>query len=305
MAIRKVVIPAAGIGTRLLPVTKSQPKEMLPVGRKPVVQYVVEEAQRAGLKQVCFVTGRDKLAIENHFDRDPDLIQRLIQTDKRDLLAELDYEEMGVSFCYVRQSEQKGLAHAIAMAEDFVGQEHFVVSLGDSIIWHDEEGSFLSRMVEIHSSQGAAATIAVETVARDQVHRYGIVKPRGAAQGEFFEIEDLVEKPAPSAAPSDKAIAARYVFSPEIFDAIRRTVPDSAGELQITDSIRHLVNQGKKVLAVPLAAGERRYDIGNFESYFRAFVDFAMNDEKYGYTLRQYLAKKMLAPSANERSGEL
>ena len=169
----------------------------------------------------------------------------------------------------------------------------FVVSLGDSIIWHDEEGSFLARMVEIHEREHAVATIAVETVDISQVHRYGIVKPKRAASGECFEIDGLIEKPAPEQAPSDKAIAARYVFAPEIFEAIRRTVPDSAGEMQITDSIRHLVNQGKKVIAVPLAPGERRYDIGNFESYFRAFVDFAMNDEKYGYTLRQYLTKKM------------
>ena len=293
MSIRKVVIPVAGAGTRLLPVTKSQPKEMLPVGRKPVVQYVVEEAQRAGLKQICFVTGRDKFAIENHFDRDPDLIRRLIQSEKQSILDELDYEEMGVSFLYVRQSEQKGLAHAISMAEDFVGAEHFVCSLGDSIIWHDEEGSFLARMVEIHEREGAAATVAVETVPAEQTYRYGIVKPTGDDAGEYFALSDLVEKPAPAQAPSDKAIAARYVFAPEIFDAIRRTVPDSAGEMQITDSIRNLVNAGKKVIAVPLAEGERRYDIGNFESYFRAFVDFAMNDDKYGYTLRQYLTKKM------------
>jgi UTP--glucose-1-phosphate uridylyltransferase len=133
----------------------------------------------------------------------------------------------------------------------------------------------------------------VETIPDDQAHHYGIVKARGDAAGEFFAVADLVEKPAPGRAPSDKAIAARYVFAPEIFEAIRRTAPDSAGEMQITDSIRNLVHQGRRVLAVPLAEGERRYDIGNFESYFRAFVDFAMNDEKYGYTLRQYLAKKM------------
>ncbi|HUU43600.1 MAG TPA: sugar phosphate nucleotidyltransferase, partial [Planctomycetota bacterium] len=191
------------------------------------------------------------------------------------------------------QSEQKGLAHAISMAEDFIGSEHFVCSLGDSIIWHDEEGSFLARMIEIHEREGAAVTLAVEDVPADQAHRYGIVKPRDGGAGEFVEVEDLVEKPSPGQAPSGMAIAARDVFAPEIFDAIRRTVPDSAGEMQITDSIRHLVNRGRKVLAVPLAEGERRYDIGNFESYFRAFVDFAMNDEKYGYTLRQYLTKKM------------
>ena len=293
MTIRKVVIPVAGAGTRLLPVTKSQPKEMLPVGRKPVVQYVVEEAERAGLRQICFVTGRDKFAIENHFDRDPDLIQKLIQSEKAGILSELDYEEMGVSFCYVRQSVPKGLAHAISMAEDFVGAEPFVVSLGDSIIRHSEEGSLLARMMEIHEREDAAATVAVEDVPEEHAHRYGIVKPRGKCEGEFFEIESLVEKPPSGQALSNKAIAARYVFSPDIFEAIRRTVPDSAGEMQITDSIRNLVHQQRKVLAVPLAGSERRYDIGNFESYFRAFVDFAMEDEKYGYTLRQYLTKKM------------
>jgi len=293
MSIEKVVIPVAGAGTRLLPVTKSQPKEMLPVGRKPVVQYVVEEAQRAGLKQICFVTGREKYAIENHFDRDVELIQRLIQSDKANIVNELAYEEMGVGFFYVRQSTPKGLAHAIGMAEDFIGEDHFVVSLGDSIIRHDEEGSFLARMMEIHEREGASATVAVENVPEDEAHHYGIVKPRKTTEGESFELADLIEKPKPGQAPSDKAIAARYVFAPEIFEAIRRTVPDSAGEMQITDSIRNLVNQGKKVLAVPLAKGERRYDIGNFESYFRAFVDFAMDDEKYGYTLRQYLTKKM------------
>jgi UTP--glucose-1-phosphate uridylyltransferase len=269
---------------------------MLPVGRKPVVQYVVEEAERAGLKQICFVTGRDKLAIENHFDRDPDLVQKLIQSEKSAILSELDYEEMGVSFLYVRQSVPKGLAHAISMAEDFVGNEPFVVSLGDSIIRHAQESSLLARMIEIHERQGAAATVAVESVPEEQVHQYGIVKPRGKAvppDAEFFELESLVEKPSPGQAPSRMAIAARYVFAPDIFDAIRRTVPDSAGELQITDSIRNLIHQQKKVLAVPLAGSERRYDIGNFESYFRAFVDFAMEDEKYGYTLRQYLTKKM------------
>ena len=293
MKVRKVVIPVAGVGTRLLPVTKSQPKEMLPVGRKPVVQYVVEEAERAGLKQICFVTGRHKYAIEDHFDRDPDLVQRLIESEKTDILAELSYEEMGVSFFYVRQSVPKGLAHAISMAEDFVGDEHFVVSLGDSIIWHDEEGSFLARMIEVHERERAAATIAVETVAPEQARYYGIVKPKGKVGGEFFEIEDLVEKPAPERAPSDKAIAARYVFSPEIFDCIRRTVPDAAGEMQITDSIRILANQGKRVLAVALNDSERRYDIGNFESYFRSFVHFALRDPEHGERLRQTLAGEL------------
>jgi UTP--glucose-1-phosphate uridylyltransferase len=295
MTIRKVVIPVAGAGTRLLPVTKSQPKEMLPVGRKPVVQYVVEEAQQSGLRQILFVTGRKKTAIEDHFDRDLELVRRLASGGRSELVEELAYEEMAVSFFYVRQSSEAGQADAIRQAHDFVGEEHFVVAHGDTIIQSQGAEPLLARMARIHLATGAAATIAVEEVALEEAHRYGIVKPAGEVRPgeEWFPIEDLVEKPTAAEAPSRWAVASRYVLAPGIFDAIDRTVPAADGEVYLTDSLRLLLRQGGKVVCVTLGPGEHRYDIGNFETYFKAFVDFALADEKYGYTLRQHLYRKL------------
>ena len=292
--IAKVVVPVAGKGTRLLPATKSQPKEMLPVGRRPVVQYVVEELQAAGLNQILFITGRKKSAIEDHFDPDPELIRSLSAGGGYNLLEELRFTETETSFFYTRQSVPRGLGDAVEHAREFVGAESFVVALGDSIIKGRDDSSFLRNMVKTHLDSGFACTIAVEEVAHDEVYRYGIVKPKddSAMEQAHFEIEDLVEKPRPEAAPSNLAIAARYVFNPVIFDAIRRTAPDRNGEVQLTDSIRLLLQLGHRVGVMRLREGERRYDIGNFESYFRAFIDFALADEKYGYLVRQYLKRK-------------
>ena len=295
MEIRKVVIPVAGAGTRLLPVTKSQPKEMLPVGRKPVVQYVVEEAEQAGLRQILLITGRKKTSIEDHFDRDVELVRKLTSGGRSELVEELAYEEMNVSFFYVRQSAEAGQADAIRQARDFVGDEHFVVAHGDTIIASVGEEPLLKRMMRVHLESEADATIAVEEVAEEEIHRYGIVKPTGdvAAGAEWFPVEDLVEKPTATEAPSRWAVASRYVLAPGIFEAIDRTVPAADGEIYLTDSLRLLLRQGGTVVGVTLAPEEHRYDIGNFESYFQAFVDFALADEKYGYTLRQHLYRKM------------
>lgn len=293
-AIVKVVVPVAGMGTRLLPATKSQPKEMLPVGRRPVVQYVVEELQAAGLNQILFVTGRKKSAIEDHFDPDPELIRMLSTGGGYELLRELDFTETAASFFYTRQSTPKGLADAVYHARKFVGNSHFVVALGDSIIMSRDGSSFLQDMIATHLQSGAACTIAVEEVNPEDVYRYGIVKPKaGMEKAHDFDLEDLIEKPRVDTAPSNLAIAARYVFSPVLFDVINRTVPDRNGELQLTDSIRLLIQLGHRVRAIRLGPGERRYDIGNFESYFKAFIDFAIADEKYGYLVRQYLKRKI------------
>ena len=292
-SIVKVVVPVAGMGTRLLPATKSQPKEMLPVGRRPVVQYVVEELEAAGLRQILFITGRKKMAIEDHFDADPELVRLLSSGGGYALLEELKYTETDARFFYTRQSEPRGLADAVNHAREFVGEEHFVVALGDSIIKSRDGSSFLQTMIASHLRSGVACTLAVEEVEASEVYRYGIVKPKaGTEPGDEFEVEDLIEKPRPEATPSNLAIAARYVFSPVLFEAIRRTAPDRNGELQLTDSIRLLLQLGHKVRAVRLRPGERRYDIGNFESYFKAFIDFALADEKYGYLVRQYLKRK-------------
>ena len=292
-SVAKVVLPVAGMGTRLLPATKSQPKEMLPVGRRPVVQYVVEELEAAGLDQILFVTGRKKTAIEDHFDPDPELSRLLTGGGGYALLDELKYLETGTQYFYTRQSEPLGLADAVNHARRFVGEDHFVVALGDSIIRSRDGTSFLKAMIAAHLRTGAACTVAVEEVDPSDVYKYGIVRPKTGAEGASdFYIDDLVEKPRPGAAPSNLAIAARYIFSPLLFEAIRRTAPDRNGELQLTDSIRLLLQLGHKVQAVRLREGERRYDIGNFESYFKAFIDFAIADEKYGYLVRQYLKRK-------------
>jgi UTP--glucose-1-phosphate uridylyltransferase len=294
MTVKKAVIPVAGHGTRLLPSTKSQPKEMLPVGRKPVVQYVVEELESSGLNQILFITGRKKRSIEDHFDKDIELLEELHRSGKSNLIEEMKYQELDVSFYYARQSVQKGLADAISLARDWVAADNFVCSLGDSIIKSSRKGkSLMQRMMKVHTEHKAACTLAIERVPQEDVYRYGIVKVKAEDDGGVFEVESLVEKPNVEEAPSDLAIAARYVFSPDIFKAIERTLPDRGGELQITDSIQLLIKQGLPVYAILLGKDEQRYDIGNYESYFKAFVDFALQDEKYGHMLRHYLARKL------------
>ncbi|MCK5595238.1 UTP--glucose-1-phosphate uridylyltransferase [bacterium] len=293
MKIEKAVIPVAGLGTRLLPATKSQPKEMLPVGRKPAVQYVVEEIINSNISQILFVTGRKKTSIENHFDPDPDLIKKLKESGKFSLLKDLEYEKDVSSFYYIRQSVQAGLADAIRLAKNFVGKEPFIVALGDSMIRSSDNNNLLKRMIDAHLKTKSACTIAVEEIPKNDVYKYGIVEVKDKTTGNVSEVKDLIEKPEIGKAKSNLAVAARYVFDPVIFDLIDRTIPDDGGELQITDSIRLMIKRDYKVHCVKLADGEKRYDIGNFESYFKAFIDFALLDDKYGYLLRQYLIQKM------------
>jgi UTP--glucose-1-phosphate uridylyltransferase len=281
------VIPVAGLGTRLLPATKSQPKEMLPVGRKPVVQYVVEELTRVGVKRVLFITGPGKASIENHFDLNGELIQMLRESGKEELLEELEYERAAVQYFYTRQRQLLGLGHAILCARSFVGQQPFVVALGDSIIGMHAESDVVQRMTRCFQEKDAAAVIAFEEVPPSEVGQYGIARPK--TDDDLFEIADLVEKPSPREAPSNLAIAARYVLSPVVFDALAQTPRGKGGEIQLTDAIRAVIRNGGRAYGVRLAPGERRYDIGNFESYFEAFVAFALADPKFGPALRRHL----------------
>jgi UTP--glucose-1-phosphate uridylyltransferase len=285
------VIPVAGLGTRLLPATKSQPKEMLPVGRKPVVQYVVEELTRVGITRVLFVTGPGKASIENHFDRNAELIQTLRESGKEELLAALEFERSTVQYFYTRQRELLGLGHAVACARSFVGNQPFVVALGDSIIGMHAESDVVERMTRCYHERDAAAVIAFEEVPHDEVSRYGIAKPK--QDDDLFEIEDLVEKPSPGEAPSNLAIAARYVLSPAIFDALAQTRRGKGGEIQLTDAIRTVIRNGGRAYGVRLRPDERRYDIGNFEAYFEAFVEFALADPTHGPALRRHLLKAL------------
>jgi UTP--glucose-1-phosphate uridylyltransferase len=290
------VVPVAGLGTRLLPATKSQPKEMLPVGRKPVVQYVVEELTRVGITRVLFITGPGKASIENHFDLNAELIQTLRESGKEELLAALEYERATVQYFYTRQRQLLGLGHAVSCAQSFVGNQPFVVALGDSIIGMHAESDVVQRMTRCYHEREAAAVIAFEEVPHDDVSQYGIAKPK--TDDELFEIVDLVEKPSPREAPSNLAIAARYVLSPSIFKALARTKRGKGGEIQLTDAIRAVIQDGGKAYGVRLQPGERRYDIGNFEAYFEAFVAFALADPKFGPALRRHLLKVLDVPGS-------
>jgi len=290
-AIDVAVIPVAGLGTRLLPATKSQPKEMLPVGRKPVVQYVVEELTRVGITRVLFVTGPGKASIENHFDRNAELVQMLRETGKEELLAALEFDRSTVRYFYTRQRELLGLGHAVSCARSFVATQPFVVALGDSIIGMHAESDVVQRMTRCYHEREAAAVIAFEEVPHDEVSQYGIARPK--TDDELFEILDLVEKPSPREAPSNLAIAARYVLSPAIFDALAQTRRGKGGEIQLTDAIRAVIQNGGRAYGVRLRPDERRYDIGNFEAYFEAFVEFALADPAHGDAVRRHLLKAL------------
>ena len=290
MSIDLAVVPVAGRGTRLLPLTKSQPKEMLPVGRKPVVQYVVEELAACGVRRLLFITGPGKAAIENHFDIDAELISHIRESGKEELLADLAFERESIEYFYTRQRRQLGLGHAVLCAAPMVGRQSFVVALGDSMIGRNRPSDVVRRMNEAFEVQKAAAVIALEEVTPAEVVHYGIARPVGA--GDVFELADLVEKPSVAEAPSNLAVAARYVFSPLVFDYLARTCPGKANEIQLTDAIRAMIQDGHRVLGLRLAADEPRYDIGNFESYFQAFLDFALADPQYGARIRESLRQQ-------------
>lgn len=289
MSIDIAVVPVAGLGTRLLPTTKSQPKEMLPVGRKPVAQHVVDELAQSGIRRLLFITGKGKHSIENHFDIDGELVTYLRESGREDELAELDFERQALEFFYTRQRRQLGLGHAVLCARPLVGVQPFVVALGDSIIGINAQSDIVRRMIATFEQREADVVVAFEEVPREDVFRYGIAQPRGPV-GDVFELERMVEKPDVAEAPSNLAVAARYVFSPRIFDCLAETKPGKGGEIQLTDAIQMLLERGGKGLGLRLRPHERRFDIGNFESYFRAFVEFALADPKFGPGLRRFVA---------------
>ncbi len=288
MPIDLAVVPVAGIGTRLLPSTKSQPKEMLPVGRKPVVQYVVEELTQSGIQRLLFITGARKTSIENHFDIDEQLVSYLRESGREDELQQLDFERRDVEYFYTRQRRQLGLGHAVLCAKPLIAGQSFVVALGDSIIGVNAQSDIVQRMVDEFDRTKADVVVAFEEVAANEVTRYGIAAPRGDV-GDRFELQDLIEKPSVEEAPSNLAVAARYVFSPDIFKALDRTEPGKGGEIQLTDAIRILLKEGAKGVGLRLLPEERRFDIGNYDSYFKSFVEFALADPDFGDSLKEHL----------------
>ncbi len=289
MPLSVAVVPVAGLGTRLLPATKSQPKEMLPVGVKPVVQHVVEELAGCGIERIVLVTGRGKHAIEDHFDPDPRLVRTLREEGKEDLLARLGFERDGPQIAYVRQPRPLGLGDAVGRAAGLVpAGEAFAVALGDAIIGCHRRSDVVRRLARARERHGAVAAIAVEEVPAELTSRYGIVAPAGDEDGDgAFPLADLVEKPSPARAASRLAIAGRYVLMPEVFAALVRTPPGLGGEVQLTDALRALLREGRPVVAVRLGADEPRYDVGTAESYATTFVEHALTDPEVGAAVRR------------------
>jgi len=288
MSIDIAVVPVAGHGTRLLPATKSQPKEMLPVGRKPVVQYVAEELVNSGIRRLLFVTGARKVSIENHFDEDSALVEYLRSTGREEELATLGFSQTPVEYFYTRQRRQLGLGHAILCAKSLVGNQPFVVALGDSILGVHGRSRVVAEMLAEYQQSQPDLVVAVEEVPRPQVRKYGIIDP-GQIQGNRIEIRRLIEKPTVEEAPSNLAIAGRYILNPRVFEELSRTPPGRGGEIQLTDAMQSVLESGGRGVAILIPSEERRYDIGNFGSYFRSFVEFALNDPEYGESLRAHL----------------
>src|SRR5690554_1830573 len=291
--IKKAVIPAAGLGTRMLPLTKTQPKEMMPIASKPCIQYIVEELASVGVEQVLIITGQKKRSIEDHFDKDNELNNMLQRSEQQALLQTPEYEDMNVQFFYTRQSRPAGLGDAINHARNFVNNEPFIIALGDSIIHSEENECLLQRMLNTYTDHNNSLILGTREVPLEEVSRYGIVKPKNGTDKPIVEIDDVVEKPPVKTTPSRLAFAARYILPPTIFDALERTSPGKGGEVQLTDGIRLLLKEGTLGYSVKLTEKEKRYDIGNMVSYFEAFVDFALEDPKYGYQLKQYLFDKL------------
>ncbi|MEP6476590.1 MAG: UTP--glucose-1-phosphate uridylyltransferase GalU [Actinomycetota bacterium] len=284
MKVKKAVIPAAGLGTRFLPATKAQPKEMLPVVDTPSIQFVVEEAARAGLTDILIVTGRGKRSIEDHFDRSFELEYFLESKGKTDELKKVREISEIASIHYIRQRDPLGLGHAVAAAEEHVGGEPFVVLLGDDLI--HPSMPLLQEMLAVHERSGRSVLAAMQ-VAREEIHWYGCIEPEPVGDN-LFRVRSIVEKPSPEEAPSTMAAIGRYVFTPEIFQALRETQPGRGGEIQLTDAI-NLLAQEQDVFAYSFDRG--RFDVGNKLDYLKATVELAIEREDVGREFRQYLAE--------------
>jgi UTP--glucose-1-phosphate uridylyltransferase len=284
MKLRKAVFPAAGLGTRFLPATKAQPKEMLPLVDKPIIQYVIEEAVAAGLTNIIMVTGRGKNAIEDHFDVSYELEKQLEERGKHELLAQVRTIANMVTVSYVRQGEALGLGHAVLMSRDLVGDEPFAVMLGDDII--DSEIPCMKQMVEVFERY-EAPVIAVQTVPRKYISAYGVVDAvPEAGNDRVYRIRDMVEKPPADKAPSDLAIIGRYILTPDIFAALEKTERDEGGEIQLTNGLRALADK-RPVYAYRFEG--KRHDAGNKLGFLKATVEFALKREDLGADFREYL----------------
>jgi UTP--glucose-1-phosphate uridylyltransferase len=283
--VTKAVFPVAGLGSRFLPATKASPKEMLPIVDKPLIQYAVEEAAAAGITDMIFVTGRNKRAIEDHFDRVPEL-EGALAKGKSELLARVQgVLPPGCRCVYIRQVEPLGLGHAVLCAQPVVGNEPFAVLLADDLI--DGQPSATEQLTERFAAEGCSL-LGLEAVAREETGRYGIVSPEDAA-AELTAVRGIVEKPAPADAPSTLAVVGRYVLTPRIFDLLSRAAPGRGGEIQLTDALAALL-QHERILGLRLRG--RRYDCGSKLGYLKATVEFAVKHAEVGAAFADYLARR-------------
>lgn len=284
MKVRKAIIPAAGLGTRFLPATKAQPKEMLPIVDKPTLQYIIEEAVESGIEEILIITGRNKKSIEDHFDKSVELEFELEAKGKYDLLEEVRKISDMVNIHYIRQKEPKGLGHAILCAKSFIGNEPFAVMLGDDIVSNGTP--CLKQMIEIYEHY-KTTILGVQEIAKEHVSKYGIVDGK-YIQDRVCLVEGLVEKPAVEDAPSNIAILGRYIITPAIFGILEHTKPGKAGEIQLTDALKVLA-QSEAMYAYSFVG--KRYDVGDKQGFLQATVEFALKRDDLREEFLQYLVK--------------
>lgn len=282
MKIKKAIIPAAGLGTRFLPATKAQPKEMLPIVDKPTIQYIVEEAVQSGIEDILIITGRNKRAIEDHFDKSVELELELKKKNKENLLNLVEDITNMVDIHYIRQKEPKGLGHAIYCARAFVGNEPFAVLLGDDIV--DAKVPVLKQMIEQYERYNCSI-IGVQEVPKDDVDKYGIVDS-SPIENRLYKVNNLVEKPKKENAPSNIAILGRYIITPRIFEILENTKPGAGGEIQLTDALRNLLNY-EAIYAYNFEG--KRYDVGDKLGYLMATVEYALKRDDLKGPFAEYL----------------
>lgn len=280
--IKKAIIPAAGLGTRFLPATKAQPKEMLPIVDKPTIQYIVEEAVASGIEDIIIVTGRTKKAIEDHFDKSVELEMELEKKQNQELLEIARSVSQIANIYYIRQKEPKGLGHAVLTAKTFIGNEPFAVLLGDDVI--DSEKPALKQMIEVYDKY-QSSILGVQTIERKDVNKYGIVDGI-QLENRVYEVKDMVEKPSIDVAPSNVAVLGRYIITPQIFEFLEKQEVGAGGEIQLTDALNKLAKV-EKMYAYDFIG--RRYDVGNKMGFLQATVEFALKRPELREEFKEYL----------------
>lgn len=282
MKVKKAIIPAAGLGTRFLPATKAQPKEMLPIVDKPTIQYIIEEAVASGIEEILIITGRNKRAIEDHFDKSIELENQLQSTGKEELLCMVNDISNMADIYYIRQKEPKGLGHAIGCAKTFVGNEPFAVMLGDDVV--DSSVPCLKQLIDCYNEY-KTTILGVQEVPENDVYKYGIIKGN-YIEDRVYKVKDLVEKPKVEHAPSNIAILGRYIITPQIFEILENTKPDKGGEIQLTDALRTLSSQEAMYA---YCFNGKRYDVGDKLGFLQATVEYALKRDDLKEEFMNYL----------------